>query len=328
MMDIEMPKMHQSQQDMDLIDILWRQDIDLGAGREVFDYSHRQKEHELRRQREQEEEKRQQLLKEQEKALLAQLQLDEETGEFVPRPAPSAEPQTSTPSPEVTQNGLFAEEDGNALSFDECMQLLAETFPLVDAIEATSPVVDPSIPPSANSVSAMMAPNQLTLPVAMERTSQDLEQAWMELLSIPELQQCLNVQMTDVAEPSFSTASAPTELQDMSYSFYMPAVPDAVAAPANTVCPSGYISSFEGPLPNTIPPENLNQMTLKALDPNPTFSADGFCEMFYPGLMNTKVDGSAPPASQQQSRSPIGRVADSTPTEANGHSQIFAGGGV
>lgn len=30
-------------QDIDLIDILWRQDIDLGAGREVFSYSNRQK---------------------------------------------------------------------------------------------------------------------------------------------------------------------------------------------------------------------------------------------------------------------------------------------
>lgn len=29
-----------------MIDILWRQDIDLGAGREVFNYSHRQKESE------------------------------------------------------------------------------------------------------------------------------------------------------------------------------------------------------------------------------------------------------------------------------------------
>lgn len=33
-------------QDIDLIDILWRQDIDLGAGREVFNYSNRQKESE------------------------------------------------------------------------------------------------------------------------------------------------------------------------------------------------------------------------------------------------------------------------------------------
>ncbi|XP_023670135.1 endoplasmic reticulum membrane sensor NFE2L1b isoform X2 [Paramormyrops kingsleyae] len=36
-----------TKEDIDLIDILWRQDIDLGAGREVFDYSSRQKESEV-----------------------------------------------------------------------------------------------------------------------------------------------------------------------------------------------------------------------------------------------------------------------------------------
>uniref|UniRef100_A0A672K3Q5 Uncharacterized protein n=1 Tax=Sinocyclocheilus grahami TaxID=75366 RepID=A0A672K3Q5_SINGR len=86
---------------MDLIDILWRQDVDLGAGREVFDFSYRQKEVELLRQREEEEKKQQQRLREQEKALLAQLQLDEETGEFVPRSAPLT--QTNTTNAAVTQ---------------------------------------------------------------------------------------------------------------------------------------------------------------------------------------------------------------------------------
>ncbi len=88
-------------QDMDLIDILWRQDVDLGAGREVFDFNYRQKEVELRLRHEKEEEKRQQRQLEQEKALLAQLQLDEETGEFVPRSAPLA--QDSISSAQITQ---------------------------------------------------------------------------------------------------------------------------------------------------------------------------------------------------------------------------------
>lgn len=88
---------------MDLIDILWKQDIDLGARREVFDYNHRQKEHELQRQREMEEEKKLHLLREQEKALLAQLQLDEETGEYIPCPPPSAPLQSAVTSLEVTQ---------------------------------------------------------------------------------------------------------------------------------------------------------------------------------------------------------------------------------
>lgn len=90
---------------MDLIDILWRQDIDLGAGREVFDFSYRQKEVQLQRQKELEEEKRQQIVREQEKALLAQLQLDEETGEFVPRPTPTnnALTQANTAPSKITQ---------------------------------------------------------------------------------------------------------------------------------------------------------------------------------------------------------------------------------
>lgn len=88
---------------MNLIDILWKQDIDLGARREVFDYNHRQKEHELQRQLELQEEKRLHLQQEQEKALLAQLQLDEETGEYIPRPAPNAPLQPAIKPLEATQ---------------------------------------------------------------------------------------------------------------------------------------------------------------------------------------------------------------------------------
>ncbi|KAJ4940172.1 hypothetical protein JOQ06_026481 [Pogonophryne albipinna] len=43
-----------SKEDIDLIDILWRQDIDLGAGREVFNYSNRQKESEEEEEEEEE----------------------------------------------------------------------------------------------------------------------------------------------------------------------------------------------------------------------------------------------------------------------------------
>lgn len=69
----------------------------------MFDYNHRQKENELQRQLELQEKKRLQLLQEQEKALLAQLQLDEETGEYVPRLAPSAPLQSAVAPLEVTQ---------------------------------------------------------------------------------------------------------------------------------------------------------------------------------------------------------------------------------
>uniref|UniRef100_A0A1A8I4Y0 Nuclear factor (Erythroid-derived 2)-like 2a n=1 Tax=Nothobranchius kuhntae TaxID=321403 RepID=A0A1A8I4Y0_NOTKU len=118
-------------QDMDLIDILWKQDIDLGARREVFDYNHRQKEHELQRQRELEEEKKLHLLREQEKALLAQLQLDEETGEYIPRPPPPSAPLQSAGTPlQVTQQCLN-------MQIEDTMETAA--YPLPNNCEVQNP---------------------------------------------------------------------------------------------------------------------------------------------------------------------------------------------
>lgn len=84
---------------MDLIDILWKQDIDLGVSREVFDFSQRQKDYELEKQKKLEKERQEQLQKEQEKAFFAQLQLDEETGEFLPiQPAQHIPTDSSGPA--------------------------------------------------------------------------------------------------------------------------------------------------------------------------------------------------------------------------------------
>lgn len=89
---------------MTLIDILWRQDVDLGARREVFDFSQRKKEYELEKQKKLESERQEQLREEQEKAFLAQLQLDEETGEYVPiQPAQAVESGNSAISNNYSQ---------------------------------------------------------------------------------------------------------------------------------------------------------------------------------------------------------------------------------
>ncbi|XP_006636636.1 nuclear factor erythroid 2-related factor 2a isoform X1 [Lepisosteus oculatus] len=306
-MEIELPKLHQSQQDMDLIDILWRQDIDLGAGREVFDYSHRQKEHELEKRRKLEEEKQEQLLKEQEKALLSQLQLDEETGEFVPRPPQSTQPETTTAPTEAPQNVLFSEEEGESLSFDECMQLLAETFPLVEDIQPSTPSLDSAVTLGAGSSQVLMAPHQpqqvhpslLTSSLPEQKTVQDLEQAWQELLSIPELQQCLSMPLEDMTDlTGYTTTNKPPELQNANYNYYM-SNPDEVGANTpDTLCPSGFLNTFENCYTNLVPPENLNQMTLNVSDLGAAFNTDNFCDVFYPDLqLNSKAHGNIPPAS-------------------------------
>ncbi|XP_055764497.1 nuclear factor erythroid 2-related factor 2-like isoform X1 [Salvelinus fontinalis] len=306
MMEVELSSVHRSQQDMNLIDILWRQDIDLGAEREVFDLSLRQKEDELRRQRELEEEKRLHLLREQDKALLEQLELDEETGEFMPCLLPSEPelPNTHT-TPEGNQNTIFSRVDGDALSFDECMQLLVETFPLVETIELPhpppahvmpSPFIGNSRPDMLTSqqspvaqnpmLSALLAPHKAptAVPASLDPAPVDVEQAWMELLSLPELEQHLKMQVSDILDQNgYTSTSMPLEVQDPNYSFYLPELPGLVTN-IDTTPPVPTINNFKG----MVPPDNLNQITLKAPELNTTYTTDSLCKVFYTDPSNTK----------------------------------------
>ncbi|GLD67505.1 nuclear factor erythroid 2-related factor 2 [Lates japonicus] len=295
-----MEVLHSSQQDMDLIDILWKQDIDLGARREVFDYNHRQKEHELQRQRELEEEKKLHLLREQEKALLAQLQLDEETGEYIPRPPPSAPLQSAVTPLEVTQNVGFTQEDSDAMSFDECLQLLAETFP-VEETENTSVCLDTTVVSAPSSSNIMMSPEQPALSPATlspgpllsppQRMSPDLEQAWMELLSLPELQQCLTMQMEDTLETTTYPLSNSPEVQNPNFPFYpMTNLTDGETNNLN-VCPAEFINTFDGSVPSMAPPDNVGQMEAKAPQLNTNFGTESFCDIFYPSTILEESSG-------------------------------------
>ncbi|XP_054642109.1 nuclear factor erythroid 2-related factor 2a isoform X2 [Dunckerocampus dactyliophorus] len=285
-MMMEMEVMHSGQQNMDLIDILWRQDIDLGARREVFDYSHRQKEYELQRQQELEKEKKLHLLREKEKALLAQLQLDEETGEYVPRPLPSAPLQSAATPLEITQDVSFTQQNTETLSFDECLQILAETFP-VEETEDASVRLDATATASTDCSSSsvvMMSPEQPSLPsLALspapqpQRMSLDMEQAWMELLSLPELQ-CLSQQMEDTLE----IASYPAvEAQDPNYTFY----PMSSLAEKDKNTLNDFIHEFDGSVSSVAPPDNLSQIKAEAPPLNTNFSLNSFSSSFYPATM-------------------------------------------
>uniref|UniRef100_A0A3Q3FQT8 Nfe2 like bZIP transcription factor 2a n=1 Tax=Labrus bergylta TaxID=56723 RepID=A0A3Q3FQT8_9LABR len=293
--ELHMEVMHSSQQDMNLIDILWKQDIDLGARREVFDYNHRQKEHELQRQRELEEEKRQDLLREQEKALLAQLQLDEETGEYIPCPPTSAPLQTAVTPLEVTQNVSFTEGNGETMSFAECLQLLAETFPVEEAENSsvcldTPAVSAPMMPPEqpAATPAALSPPS----PPHQQRMVPDLEQAWMELLSLPELQQCLSMQMEDTLETTTYPLPNSSDIQNPNYTFYPMA--DLTEGETNNVnvCPAEFMNTLNGSVTSVAPADTISQMKA-AEDPvlNTNFSAEHFCDIFYPNAIVEESSG-------------------------------------
>ncbi|KAG8559526.1 hypothetical protein GDO81_017364 [Engystomops pustulosus] len=277
MMEIELPPAKQSQQDMDLIDILWKQDIDLGVGREVFDYSQRQKEYELEKQKKLEQEHQEQLLKEQEKALYAHLQLDEETGEFIPvQPVPMVAAAAVTQP--VTSSLQSKPEVGQELYIDECMKILADTF----QYEA----------PQMNFHQTAMAPNspidtsqnflpteQQPVPESWQNTTtntenvQDMERAWEELLSIPELQ-CLGNQIESLIDLSlYPNQEAMSETSN--YMFHNP-LPN-IEKPAEDTAPV-FSSDFVDTFASNVPTVNTNS----------TFNVESFCDDIFT-LIDPKV---------------------------------------
>nr|AAH43997.1 MGC53355 protein [Xenopus laevis] len=288
MMEIEIPLPLQSQQDMDLIDILWKQDIDLGVSREVFDYNQRQKENDLEKQKKLEKEKQEQLQKEQEKALYAQLQLDEETGEFIPM-------QQATPTETAADTQALAgsiqdkPSPVHELSFDECLKILAETFQIGPSNE-DSPVayqtLEPSAPIETNQIFFQSEPNSVTAGTlnsipAQGETVHEINQAWEELLSIPELQ-CLSNEIENMVEQSMypnPESTTMTETQN-TFSFFTPLSAMEKPQENNTsVFPTDYVDTIASSVPS--------------VNTNATFNVESFCDDIFT-LVDPKVTNIVP----------------------------------
>ncbi|XP_069637612.1 nuclear factor erythroid 2-related factor 2 [Haliaeetus albicilla] len=289
-MEIELPP---AAQDMNLIDILWRQDIDLGARREVFDFSQRQKEYELEKQKKLEKERQEQLQKEQEKALLAQLELDEETGEFVPvQPAQRIQSENTDPAIGFSQTTQTSKPEAEALSFDDCMQLLAEAFPFIDDNEASSAAFQSLVPAQIGSHPVFISSDEtqppespVLVPLTDAENMQNIEQVWEELLSLPELQ-CLNIENDNLAEVSTITSpeTKPTEMHN-SYNYYssLPIMRKDVN------CGPDFLDGIEGPFSSILPPEDTSQLSVNSLNDTSPSNSD-FCEDFYTTFIDTKVN--------------------------------------
>ncbi|NXF48341.1 NF2L2 factor, partial [Oceanites oceanicus] len=278
-------------QDMNLVDILWRQDIDLGARREVFDFSQRRKEYELEKQKKLEKERQEQLQKEQEKALLAQLELDEETGEFVPvQPAQRIQSENTEPPIGFSQVNSNPTE---ALSFDDCMQLLAEAFPFIDDNEASSAAFQSLVPAQIDSNPVFISSDQtqppespVLVPLTDAENMQNIEQVWEELLSLPELQ-CLNIENDNLAEVSTITSpeTKPTEMHN-SYNYYS----SLPITRKDVNCGADFLDSIEGPFSSILPPEDTSQLSVNSLNDTSPSNSD-FCEDFYTTFVDTKANG-------------------------------------
>ncbi|XP_012732467.2 endoplasmic reticulum membrane sensor NFE2L1b isoform X1 [Fundulus heteroclitus] len=159
-----------TKEDIDLIDILWRQDIDLGAGREVFSYSNRQKDAEEEEKPSPQDSK--DVNEDQESwrngiNLQGSPPVDGETGESIPEQLPVLGSQTS-------------------LSLQECLRLLEATFPFGE--EAEFPVGNQEVSISNEEVPSTSQGLPLAPQLPTAEPQLDLEQQWQDIMAIMELQ--------------------------------------------------------------------------------------------------------------------------------------------
>ncbi|XP_056352837.1 nuclear factor erythroid 2-related factor 2 [Oenanthe melanoleuca] len=280
---------------MNLIDILWRQDIDLGARCEVFDSSQRQEEYELEKQKKLEKERQEQLQKEQEEALLAQLELDKETGEFVPvQPAQGIQSENTEPPVAFSQTTEPSKPEAEALPFDGYMQLLAEALPFIDEHEASSAAFQ-SLVPAQVSNPAFVSSDQTQPPESSDlvqptdaENMQNIEQVWEELLSLAELQ-VLNIENDNLAEVSTVTSpeAKPAEMHN-SYN-YCSSLP---MQKKDVNCSPDFLDGMECPFSGILPPEDTSQLSVNSLNDTSSSNPD-FCEDFYTTFIDTKGNGDA-----------------------------------
>ncbi|KAM9837522.1 endoplasmic reticulum membrane sensor NFE2L1b isoform 2-T2 [Aulostomus maculatus] len=153
-------------------DDLTKEDIDLGAGREVFNYSNRQKENEEEKPsppdskdgNEEQESWRNGV------NLQGAQPVDGETGESIPEQLP----------------GLSGSQ--TSLSLQECLRLLEATFPFGEESEFPAPVATPEIAVSREEVPSTSQGLPLVPQLPAGEPQLDLEQQWQDIMAIMELQ--------------------------------------------------------------------------------------------------------------------------------------------
>ncbi|KAI4880290.1 hypothetical protein NFI96_030728 [Prochilodus magdalenae] len=275
--------------DISLIDILWRQDIDLGVEREVFDVHFQEREEDARRAREQEEERRKQE-RELERILSTLGKLDKETGEVLP----------------CCLSEMFKEAEDSTTS-DPYTELLSGQVALSPVLQTPPPsLVSPgNIHSTPSSQGSPVTQNPLLSSLLFsKKPPAEEEKASIELMPLPDLQDYLDLLEAHVPESpgeplvktmdsythqlpepqgentEVATVSGPHPLthaqsgasEIMQTHEYAVSDTSEVTQPfeqiqaaelEQTFCnPEDLTESFLGTIMSTSPPDNLNQMSL------------------------------------------------------------------
>ncbi len=97
--------------------------------------------------------------------------------------------------------------------------------------------------------------------------------------------------MEDTLETTTYPLPNSPEVQNPNYSFYpMTSLTEGETNNVN-VCPAEFMNTFDGSVPSMAPPDNLSPMEVKAPHLNTDFSAESFCDIFYPSAIMEENSG-------------------------------------
>lgn len=262
-----------TKEDIDLIDILWRQDIDLGAGREVFNYSNRQKESEEKpRLQESKESNEEQETWRNGINLQGVAAVDGETGESIPEQLQSLGSQTSP-------------------SLQECLRLLEATFPFGEEAEFPAPVVTSEVAVSNEDVPST---SQVLTVVSPAEPHLDLEQQWQDIMAIMELQ-AMEVNSTSLLPGAGSVVSTTGAPGSNATGEFGPARPTPINQDVSLHqaslpgCSQDFPQPFDPQLESVGTPQGAPMVRLSSSNSsniNSTFGATNLTGIFLPPHMN------------------------------------------
>ncbi|XP_034049437.1 endoplasmic reticulum membrane sensor NFE2L1b [Thalassophryne amazonica] len=262
-----------TKEDIDLIDILWRQDVDLGAGREVFNYSNRQKENDEKPPTQENKDTTEEHENWRNGVNIQGAQpVDGETGESIPEQLPSLGSQTS-------------------LSLQECLRLLEATFPFGEESEFPAPVVNPQIGVSSQGVPSTSQGLPLAPQLPHAESQIDLEQQWQDIMAIMELQ-AMDVNHTTLHNSSVSGTTESNTAGNLGLSSRSAPINQDVSLHQASLpsCSQEFPYIFNPQLDSVIinpRPTMFRLASNNSTNINPTFGVTNLTGTFLPTLMNS-----------------------------------------
>ncbi|XP_011847233.1 PREDICTED: nuclear factor erythroid 2-related factor 2 isoform X4 [Mandrillus leucophaeus] len=201
----------------------------------------------------------------------------------------------------------------DALYFDDCMQLLAQTFPFVDDNEVSSATFQSLVPDIPGHIESpvFIATNQAqspetsvaqVAPVDLDGMQQDIEQVWEELLSIPELQ-CLNIENDKLVETTMVPSPEAKLTEVDNYHFY-----SSISSMEKEVgnCSPHFLNAFEDSFSSILSTEDPNQLTVNSLNSDATVNTDFGDEFYSAFIAEPSISNSMPsPATLSHSLSEL-----------------------